>query len=367
MKGKRVINFLEIIVVVGIVFIGCARPTPAASTEKVVELVYASGYVKSHVQVGVLAEEWMRRIEKATQGRVRMRGVYGGALLAAPDMLDGVMKQTADAGCPLIGVTPGKLPLSSSLSATIDLDLGNKLDMRGIAALNTKLIDEFPEFMDEYQKLGVTPLIWLPTVAYGVISTKPIKAIEDFSGKKTRTFGTYLPKLLEAAGAVPMAVSFGEIFTSLQTGVINAAFTDPPAMVAAKFYEVAKYVTLTGPKLGAACALCPGLYIINNKSFAQLSKTDQDIVKKVSQEMTLYAADLMTKTGIEAVEELRKKGVTIINLPQSEVDKWHAKCPNWYTLAAKDLDAKGLPGTKVMTKYQELAKEYIAGKWKPWQ
>ena len=362
-KGRAIYFLLLLAAAISMVF----GPAPeAAAQTKPVQLVYASGYVKTHVQVGVLAEEWMKKIEQATQGRVKMRGVYGGTLLAAPDILDGLMKQTADAGSIVIGFTPGKLPLSSSLSATIDLNLGNKLDMRGIAALNNKLSEEFPEFMGEYQNLGVTPLLWVPTMPYAVISTKPIKSIADFYGKKIRTFGTYLPKLFEAAGAVPMAVSFGEIYTGLQTGVVDGAVTDPPAMGPAKFYEVAKYLTLTGPGWGAACALSPVAYLVNNKSFAQLSKADQDIVKKVSREMTLYGADLMTKTGSEAVADLEKRGVTVIRLPQGEVDKWAGKCPDWYALAAKDLDAKGLPGTKLMARYQELAKEYISGKWKPW-
>jgi TRAP-type C4-dicarboxylate transport system substrate-binding protein len=265
----------------------------------------------------------------------------------------------------VIGFWTGKLPLSTSLSSTIDLDLGNKLDMRGIASINIKLVEEFPEFMGEYKKLGVTPLLWVPTVPYGIISKEPIRRVEDLKGKKVRTFGKYLPQLFSAVGAVPMAVSFGEVYTSLQTGVIDAAVTDPPAMfTAGRFHEVAKYVTLTGPKWGAACSLAPVVYIINNKSFAKLSATDQNTIRKISMEMTMNGADLMTKTGAKAVSDLEKEGATIIRLPESEVKKWAAKCPDWYEKAAEALEEKGLPGKEVMARYQELARDYISGKWK---
>ena len=71
--------------------------------------------------------DYARLIEQATQGRMKMREVYGKTLLAATDILNKVMKQTTDSGSVVIKIAPGKLPLSSSLSATIDLNLGKIL------------------------------------------------------------------------------------------------------------------------------------------------------------------------------------------------------------------------------------------------
>src|SRR5687767_8994287 len=63
-----------------------------------IELVYGSGWPKEHVQVGVVADEWFKRIDKATDGRVKFRHVAGGTLLKPEAILDGVRKGVADCG-----------------------------------------------------------------------------------------------------------------------------------------------------------------------------------------------------------------------------------------------------------------------------
>lgn len=348
----------------GLLFLMVSGGT-ATPAEKGSELVYASGWPKHHPQVGVLAEMWMGRIKDATQGRVRMRGVYGGALLPAEGTLEGLMKRTADAGAVVSSYWPGQLKMSVSLASTVDLDLGNKLDMKGIVALTEKLYQEFPQFSEEYQKLGLTPLVWLLTPAYALLSTKPLERLEDLKGKKIRAFGVNIPKLLSAAGATPLMVATGEMFTGLQTGLIDAVITDPPNMASLKLFEVAKHILTTGPTKGALSAGSTVLYVINNKSLGQLSSRDQEIVRKVSRETTLEGADFMTRAWDKAIAELQQKGVKIRHLSQPETDQWAAKCPDWYALSAETLNKGGLPGTKFMEKYKELARDYIAGKWKP--
>lgn len=333
-----------------------------AAEEKPVDLVFASGWPKHHPQAGVLPEKWMAKMREATQGRVRMTGRYGGSLLDAESTLEGIIKRTADAGGLVVSYWPGRLKMSTALASTIDLDLGNKLDMRGLFLITSKLYEEFPQFSGEYTKSGLTVLVWVPSPAYVLLSTKPIEKYEDLRGKKIRAFGVNMPKLQAAAGAVPVSVSTSEMYTSLQTGVIDAVMTDPPNMVANKLYEAAKYFTITGPGRGAVCGTCAVAFAINNKSLSQLSQRDQEIVKKVSTEISLEGAAAMEEARDKAVEELKKNGVKIQNLSQGETDKWIAKCPDWYALSAENLNKDGLPGTKFIEKYKELAKAYISGK-----
>src|SRR5690606_4544518 len=107
---------------------------PAAA--QTVNLVYGSGWPKDHVQVGVVADEWISRIAKATAGRVKMRHVPGAALLKPEAGLDGVRKGVADCGPVVTSYAPGALPISSTLMSSIDIDLGNKLDVKGITAIS---------------------------------------------------------------------------------------------------------------------------------------------------------------------------------------------------------------------------------------
>jgi TRAP-type C4-dicarboxylate transport system substrate-binding protein len=333
-----------------------------AAEDETVKWVYACGWSKKHPQVGILAEKWMDNIRKATDGRVTIKGVYDGALLEGKDTLKGVMQQVADSGALVAAYWPGELPMTTALASTIDLDLGNKLDMKGVSLITMKLLEEFPEFSGEYNKLGITPLVWLPSPAYSFLSVTPLKNLDDFKGKKIRAFGLNMPKLQAAAGAVPLAVSTSEMYTSLQTGVIDAVQTDPPNMFSNKLYEVAKHFTPTGPGKGALCATAAVVYAINNKSLGKLSANDQEIVKNQSRQTTLEGAEFMDKAWDKAIGELVNNGVTIHHLSDADLAKWSANCPDWYALAAEELNKKGLPGTQFVEKYKELAEAYLAGR-----
>lgn len=330
-----------------------------------VQLVYANGYARTHVQVGVVADEWIKRIDAATEGRVKIRQVAGGTLLKPENMVEGIRGKVADIGSTVVSFFPGQLPISATLAGTVDITTGNKLDLKGVTAISSRLSEEFQAMADEYRKLGLVPIYWVPTPAYAIISKKPIQSLADFRGQKTRAFGTALPKLLDATGAVPVAMAFGEIYTSLQTGVLDAALTDPPAMVVGRFGEVAKNVITTGPKDGAITMIAPVVYFFNEESWKKLPPQDQQAIQRVSREMIPYGADKMIETQNTAFGELAKVGVTVHRLSEAEAAELAKRAPDFFKMAADSLNEKGLPGTALIDRYKALADEYISGKWKP--
>ena len=325
---------------------------------------YASGWPKEHVQVGVIADEWIRRIEDATGGRVKIRQVAGGTLLKPEATLDGVRKGVANCGPWVTGYKPGALPITTTLMGSMDVDLGNQLDIKGIAAISSKLLEEFPEFRKEFQDLGVRAMMWVPTAPYVIISKKPTRNLADMEGQKLRAFGTVLPKFQEAMGAVPAAVANAEMYTSIQTGVIDGAMTDTPQMVTAKLYEVAKNVLLTGPGMGTNLAGASVVYICNEDSWKALSEADRKKITEVTAGMADYSAKAMTQTSESALKTLRGHGVTISNLTTADLASLKVKAP-LFDESARALDAKGLPGTAIAKRYRELAADYLSGAWKP--
>jgi len=329
-----------------------------------VEMVYASGWPKTHVQVGVVADEWIRQIEDVTKGRVKIRHVPGGALLKGEAMLDGLKKRVADCGPVVTAFFPGQLPISATLLASIDIDLGNKLDIRGTTAINNKLFEEFEEFSGEYLKLGVRGLVWVPTAPYAIISRKQTLTMADLQGQKLRGFGLTVPKFESAMGAVPVAIANTEMYSGMQTGIIDGAMTDPPIMVNSKLYEVAKYVIRTGPGRGTSLAGASVVYACNEESWQSISQADRASIMKVIGGMKDYIAKTMDETTDAAFTELEAKGVKISALTGADVAELKKRM-NLFEDAAKELDGKGLPGSKIAARYRELAADYLSGKWKP--
>lgn len=349
---------------VGVLGAAALTLLPGAVYGQSVQWTYASGWPKEHVQVGVIADEWIRRIEAATEGRVKIRHVPSGTLLKPEAILDGVRKGVANCGPWVTGYKPGALPITTTLMGSMDLEYGSKLDIRGITAISNQLFAESAPFRKEFEALGVRAMMWVPTTPYNIISRKPAKTLADMSGQKLRAFGTVLPKLQTAMGVVPVSVANAEMYTSIQTGVIDGAMTDLPQMVTAKLYEVAKHVLVTGPGLGTNLAGASVVYICNEDSLKSISEADRQRIATVTRDMPAYISTAMTEVSTKALDELKAKGVTVTNLGDADLAVLKVKAP-LFDEAAKELDAKGLPGTELAARYRKLAADYLSGAWKP--
>lgn len=325
-------------------------------------LVYANSLARSHVQFGVMADEWIAQIQRATNNRVRIRHVPGGALLRLENMIEGLRGGVADIGVTNVSNFAGQLPITATLAGTADLRLGNQVDAVGLSRVHLKLLEEFPQITQEYRDIGLLPLVWVPTFTFAVISREPIARLEDLRGKKIRAFGPNLPRILSAAGATPLSVAVGEVYTSLQTGVIDAALTDPPNMVTGRWYEQARHVITTGPRFGAQTLGVGVAYIINLNSWNRVAAEDQRTILAISRDVTLSAGRRMQETGEAALRELAEKGVTIRHLSEADTEALARQAPDFARVAEERMNELGRPGTAIMNRYRELVAELAAGR-----
>jgi len=332
----------------------------SAQSQQTINWVYANGYPKDHFQNGVLADEFFQRVEKATNGRLKIRHVPGGALLKPENMIDGVRGKVANIGAAAVSFFPGQLPISATLAGLVDLNYGNKLDIKGISQITTDLLNDVPEFAAEYKNLGLKVLFFLPSPAYAIIANKPIAELADFQGKKIRSFGNILPQLLDAARAAPVSVAFSEIYTSLQSGLLDGALTDPPAMITGQFQEVSKNLITLGPKQGAYTAIAPVAYFVNLSDWDALPVDIQKAVMSAASEMTPYGAQRMEEYSAGMFAKLEAGGVTVRHLSQKETDQLAERAPNFMKVAADILSKNNLPGEKIIARYRELADAYIS-------
>ncbi|WP_245844017.1 TRAP transporter substrate-binding protein [Oceanobacillus rekensis] len=101
-----------------------------------------------------------------------------------------------------------------------------------------------------------------------------VNSPEDLSGKKVRIIGSpAVQSFWEATPAGPTAMPLSEVYTSLQTGVIDGMDIDLDALVTEKYYENAEYLTLTNH------ATFPTVIVMSQESYSKLSEEDQQIVR----------------------------------------------------------------------------------------
>jgi len=158
----------------------------------------------------------------------------------------------------------------------------------------------------EYEGRGIKILGWQDSWGYrNVVTTKKeIKTAADLKGLKIRTIQTptYVAAL-NAMGASATPMAFGEVYTALQTGVLDGFEHSPPVVYTGKYYEVAKYVTLTGHLFGPTVTACSmrewqSFTDKERQVLAEAAKLAQDINRNLSEQRDAEAIDLLKAKGM---------------------------------------------------------------------
>lgn len=133
---------------------------------------------------------------------------------------------------------------------------------------------------NEAEKKDVKILNWYCCAMRSIfLRKKPINTLEDLEGVKIRTMEDKMQmETFKALGAKPVPLAYGEVYTALQTGVIDAAENHPTVYIGGKYYEVAPYYSLT-EHMG-----CPCLVAMSLKTWRKLDKEAQSSVLRAAQE-----------------------------------------------------------------------------------
>ena len=142
--------------------------------------------------------------------------------------------------------------------------------------------------------------------ARNVYTKHLLSKAEDLHGVKVRVLPVpNFVATLKAMGAAAVPMPFGEIYSGLQMGVIDGVEQDAPTVLAGKFYEVAKFCTLTQHIYN------PIVATINKAAFDRIPADLQPLVLKAAEEATQYQRQQAAVAETKAFDELKKVGVTV--------------------------------------------------------
>jgi TRAP-type C4-dicarboxylate transport system substrate-binding protein len=323
-KGKKVITLT----------IGCGKPIEAGKGFSIVRDVFAA--------------EVSKRVEARTNYMIDWNIAFGGTLVKDGEELEGTEMGLVDLGYVITLFEPSKLYLHT-YGYWVPFSLSDPVVVGNI---NRKIcFNEFPVFTKSFEKYNQKLLAVLTTVSYQLITTFPVKTIDDLEGKKIAAGGVNLA-IIPPIGAVPVQSAIGEGYTSFQAGVYEGWLILEYIMAGLKWPQVAPYVTLIdlGAPMGA-------FLTINLDTWKKLPKEVQDIM--------LEAADVLMGKGVKEVQtdvevsrkKLKQMGAKITRLDAKERMRWANALPEIPARMAKKADEKGLPGSKVVKRYIQLQKE----------
>ena len=135
---------------------------------------------------------------------------------------------------------------------------------------------------------------------------KQINTPADLAGMKIRVMQSEMcMKMVEAMGGSPTPIGWGELYTSLQQGVVDGAENNPPSFHTSKHYEICKYYVLDEHLRP------PDVLVISTKVWAGLSPEFQQALKQAVEESVVEQRRLWAVAVEEALKEVQKAGVTV--------------------------------------------------------
>jgi TRAP-type C4-dicarboxylate transport system substrate-binding protein len=140
-----------------------------------------------------------------------------------------------------------------------------------------------------------------------VYGKKPVTQPADLKGQKIRMMGNPIfVETMNAMGGSGVAMGFNELYSALETGVVDGAENNPPTLLAQNHYLVSKVYSETGH------LIIPEIFIFSKRTWDSLTPEDQALLKKLSRETQFEQRKLWDAKTATAESELKAKGVQFV-------------------------------------------------------
>ena len=157
---------------------------------------------------------------------------------------------------------------------------------------------------------GLVALCWMNSGARSLYNTKhSIKTIADVKGLKFRVIGNPIfIDMMNALGGNGVAMGYDQVFSALQTGVIDGAENNPPSYVFSNHYTAAKHFSLTEH------LIVPELLVFSKRAWSALSADDQTLIRKLAREAQMEERGLWNIYEQQAMEKAKAAGCEIVEI-----------------------------------------------------
>jgi TRAP-type C4-dicarboxylate transport system substrate-binding protein len=335
---------LAIFLVAAFGFMVVLPPTMVGA--ETIELKFAQPFSPKHTMQKKVFEPWAEKINKMTNGKVKVTFYPGGALGKTPDHYALAEKGIADIIYVLQDYTPGRFPMTTVFELPFMITTAEKT-----AVAMWKVFEQFPEFRKEYDKVKVLALFCHDAAGFNTVK-KPIKALSDLKGMKFRTASPHVTKALKMFGAVPVNMPVTETYTALERGVVEGTVLPWEGNFIFKLAELLKYGTESD------WYTMTMMVVMNKKKYDSLP----DDVKKVIDETTGLVMSQECGKVYDNVRPImkglcQKKGMESLKLNPGERDKLKEVVQPLRAEWVNDMNAKGLPGKAVLEAATKLVGE----------
>ena len=244
-----------------------------------------------------------KKLETATNGRVSIQMFPAMQLGGEKEMIE-----QAQVGALQIA----RISVGAMGPVVDDLNVFNMPFVFRDEAHMRKVIDgpigaEFLERMSNAPGSRLIALGWMDSGTRNIYAKKAVTAPADLKGMKIRMMGNPLfVDTMNAMGGNGVAMGFNELYSALQTGVVDGAENNPPTLLAQNHYTVSKVYSLTGH------LIIPEIFVFSKRTWDAMSKDEQAQLRKFSREAQMEQRQLWDAYSGEAETKLKAAGVQFV-------------------------------------------------------
>lgn len=183
------------------------------------------------------------------------------------------------------------------------------------SVLDGEIGEDFIEIVSGHELIGLS---WYDAGARSFYnSVKPITCLEDFQGMRIRVQESeVMADMIEALGASSWKIAYGDVYSSLERGLVDGAENNWPSYVSMLHNEVAKYWTADEH------TRVPEMQICSEHTWEKLSAEQQQIILECAKESALYERTLWIEREEESRKEAIESGVQIVELSVEEKQRF---------------------------------------------
>jgi tripartite ATP-independent transporter DctP family solute receptor len=304
---------------------GIARPARAQR-----KMVFKASDVHPEGYPTVQAVENMsRKLEQATNGRLSIR-MYASMQLGGEKE---AIEQAQLGAIQIARVSVGTLgPVVDALNV-FNLPFLFRDTAHLDKVLDGPIGQELLARVTDNPQTHLVGLCWMDAGARSMYDTKhPIRSVADLKGMKMRVMGNPMfVDMMNALGGNGIAMGYDQVFSALQTGVVDGAENNPPSFVFDNHYQVAKYYALTEH------LMVPEILVFSRRTWDGLDTADQELIAKLAREAQLEERTLWNNVEKDAMTRMKAAGIEIDTISDKKQFQDLVK-PVWDKYGAKYAD-----------------------------
>ena len=255
----------------------------------------------------VAIENLGKKLEAATNGKFKLQMFPSGVLGGEKEMIEQVQVGAINILRTSLGPVGTVVPEVNVFN--MPFVFRNEAHMRAVidGPIGQEILDKITASPAKMVALG-----WMDGGSRSLYTKKPVKVPGDLKGMKVRMMGNPLfVDTMNAMGGNGIAMGYGEVFSALQTGVLDGAENNPPSMFTSNHYSAGtKYYAQTNH------LIIPEIFVMSRVTWDKLSKDEQALVQKFSKEAQQEQRVLWDKSVAEYTVKLKAAGVEFVAVDQ---------------------------------------------------